>query len=115
MSPKGGEEPENPFSPGYGQLPPYLAGRDALVASTLAALRRGPGRAGFHQLLIGARGTGKTAVLTVVSEHAANEHGAAILRWTAGSRTLPDAITGGYDNARKQLQARWRHKMARHM
>jgi AAA ATPase domain len=108
MSPKDREEPENPFSPGYGQTPPYLAGRDEVVASTLEALRRGPGRGGFHQLLIAPRGTGKTAVLTVVAEHAVREHGAVVVRWTAGSRSLTDAIGAAHESARKQLQARWR-------
>ena len=52
MSPRPREEPENPFSPGYGQVPPYLAGRDELISSSLEALRRGPGRSGYHQLVI---------------------------------------------------------------
>ena len=89
-------------------MPPYLAGRDELIASSLEALRRGPGRGGYHRLLIAPRGTGKTAVLTVIADHAGAEHGAVVVRWTAGSRPLVDALEAGHEAARKQLQARWR-------
>ncbi len=99
---------DNPFSPGYGQPPPYLAGRDELINSTIEALRRGPGRGDYHRLLIGPRGTGKTAVMNVITGHAASEHGAVVLRWTAGSRPLDEAVDAGHADAIKRLRGRWR-------
>jgi hypothetical protein len=42
--------------------------------------------------VIARRGTAKTALLTVITDHAANEHGAVIVRWTAGSRPLHHAL-----------------------
>ena len=67
---------DNPFSPGYGETPPYLAGRDEVINTAIVALRRGPGRAQFHQFLIGPRGCGKTTTLNAITELAAGEHGA---------------------------------------
>lgn len=98
---------ENPFSPGYGEPPPYLAGRDEVINTAIVALRRGPGHAGYHQMLIGPRGSGKTTTLNAISDLAAGEHGALVLRWTAGSRSLSDAATIA-TNLEQQLRSRWR-------
>ena len=99
---------DNPFSPGYGETPPYLAGRDQVINTAIVALRRGPGRAQFHQFLIGPRGCGKTTTLNAITDLAAAEHGAVVIRWTAGSRPLLDAATVGAGDAERQLRSRWR-------
>lgn len=101
-------EVENPFSPGYGESPPYMAGRDDVLNAAIVALRRGPGRADYHCILIGPRGSGKTTTLNAIAELAAREHGVVIVRWTAGSRTLADAVDVGARSADKQLRSRWR-------
>ncbi len=103
---------ENPFTPGYGEHPPYMAGRDELVSATIEALRRGPGRADYHRILIGPRGSGKTTAISAIAEQAAQEYGAVILRWTAGSRPLADAVAAGAETAMRTLRSRLRRSGA---
>jgi hypothetical protein len=43
----------NPFNPGFGLLPPVLAGSDELVAEILTRLARGPGRIEYLTLSMG--------------------------------------------------------------
>ena len=60
---KQAEYGENPFTPGAGRSPPYLAGRDALLAKWRRNQRQS-GHFGMPQIMMyGPRGTGKTAVL----------------------------------------------------
>lgn len=61
---------ENPFTPGFGQTPPVLAGRDDLLARTAAALASGPRHIAFTSLLLGPRGVGKTALLAAIEGEA---------------------------------------------
>ena len=63
-----GSKPANPFRPGFGVLPPYPAGRDKEVDEICAALAAGPGHPGFASLVLGARGTGKTTLLLLLTE-----------------------------------------------
>ena len=61
----GNESPANPFVPGWGQLPPYLAGRSAeqgALKDLLAYVRAGRG-APRDAVLSGPRGNGKTVLL----------------------------------------------------
>lgn len=53
----------NPFKPTFGVLPPHLAGRDDILRSINEAMAAGPGDPGFTSLMLGNRGTGKTALL----------------------------------------------------
>lgn len=57
--------PVNPFVPGRGRLPPYLAGREveqAVLLARLAGVNAGEG-APAEVVLVGPRGNGKTALL----------------------------------------------------
>ncbi len=98
---------ENPFTPGYGQQPPYLAGRADLVDQAIRGLRRGPGSPAYHQFVIGARGTGKTVTIEATVELAVAEHGAVVARWTAGSRPLQEAMAVAAQELRPVLRSRW--------
>ncbi len=65
----------NPFHPGTGDLPPVLAGRDALkqeFRTRLDTLRSGECRATALQLM-GPRGCGKTALLVWMEQQARKE------------------------------------------
>ena len=54
----------NPFAPGSGHTPPFLAGRDEVVSEFRIALHRvAAGRASKNFLLSGLRGVGKTVLL----------------------------------------------------
>jgi hypothetical protein len=61
---------DNPFTPGFGSSPPVLAGRDDLVAMVGEALDSHAGHPARSTLYIGARGTGKTAMLNAAQDEA---------------------------------------------
>lgn len=60
----------NPFTPNFGQVPCQLAGRDELISELLYAYDNAPGDPALTTILIGARGTGKTALMTYVANQA---------------------------------------------
>lgn len=60
----------NPFSPSFGISPPVLAGRDDILDGFEEAIATGPSHPGYTTLLIGHRGTGKTALLNALEERA---------------------------------------------
>ncbi len=57
---------KNPFTPGFGNSPPILAGRDDILEQFTDALEDGAGSLGRATLYTGARGTGKTVMLNEV-------------------------------------------------
>lgn len=67
-------EYRNPFTPTFGIVPPFMAGRTYIIDDILRALDRGPGDPNLSTIFIGARGTGKTALLSYLSSEAAS-HG----------------------------------------
>lgn len=54
----------NPFKPTAGRMPPLLIGRDAIIDEFEEALDDGPGAPGRLMRVTGARGVGKTVMLT---------------------------------------------------
>ena len=60
----------NPFTPSFGKVPPFLAGRDRAVDDLAQALDNGSGDPRLSTIFTGARGTGKTALLTCISREA---------------------------------------------
>jgi DNA-binding CsgD family transcriptional regulator len=61
----------NPFSPGAGNRPPELAGRDDILRQALLALDRiKAGRSERSPLMIGLRGVGKTVLLVEIRKKA---------------------------------------------
>ena len=61
---------ENPFTPGFGSVPPYLAGRKGLLEDMHRAFERGKGDPNLSTIIIGPRGTGKTALLSRIAQDA---------------------------------------------
>jgi energy-coupling factor transporter ATP-binding protein EcfA2 len=59
--------PANPFTPAFGAEPRYLAGRAAIVSELMEGLENGPGDPNRSTILIGPRGSGKTALLAHVA------------------------------------------------
>ena len=72
----------NPFKPTAGAPPPLLVGRDHLIASFLESLDDGPGAPGLLTLITGARGVGKTVMLTELGD-AARQRGWIVVDETA--------------------------------
>lgn len=60
----------NPFTPNFGQVPEYLAGRSFLIAEIVRAFETGIGDPSLASILVGARGTGKTALLSYLASEA---------------------------------------------
>ena len=64
--------PYNPFTPNFGQIPPHIAGRDSVISEVLSALEQGTGHPAQTSVFVGARGSGKTALLSYFAEEAAS-------------------------------------------
>jgi hypothetical protein len=62
----------NPFKPTFGVAPPLLVGRGELLELFEEALEEGPGAPARATIYTGARGTGKTVMLTAVEKLARN-------------------------------------------
>ncbi len=83
----------NPFSPGAGNPPPELAGRDELLEQARIMLGRiKNGRSEQSLMLVGLRGVGKTVLLNRIRELAeAQSYGAVMIEATE-SRSLPELL-----------------------
>ena len=60
----------NPFKPSFGSNPPVLVGRDRDLDDFALGLEEGPGSPNRAPIFTGARGVGKTVMLSEVSERA---------------------------------------------
>jgi hypothetical protein len=62
---------ENPFTPTFGEIPTQLAGRQTIIESTSRAFNATRRRPELTTILSGARGTGKTTLLSLITQRAA--------------------------------------------
>lgn len=69
------EYSKNPFTPTFGSVPPFLAGREHILRDINRGFINGPGDPNLSTIFTGARGTGKTALLSLLSETALNTTG----------------------------------------
>lgn len=60
----------NPFTPSFGKVPPFMAGRTQIVTDILQAFENGAGDPNLSTIFVGSRGTGKTALLFHLSNEA---------------------------------------------
>lgn len=85
-------EAPNPFTPSFGRIPPHFAGRTSFLTAMAKALaserRTSPDLA---TVLIGPRGTGKTALLGSIGQEA-TAHGWVVAQVTASDGMLVDVI-----------------------
>ena len=90
----------NPFTPTFGTVPAYLAGRDALLADMRQAFRDGYGNPNLSTIFIGARGTGKTALMACLRDEAL------AAGWVSASVT---ALPGMLEDLYEQTTAATQH------
>lgn len=60
----------NPFTPTFGAVPIYLAGRQRVLENMRQAFADRYGNPNLSTILIGARGTGKTALMSCIRDEA---------------------------------------------
>lgn len=88
---------ENPFTPSFGEVPAHLAGRKLVIDDLVRAFNSKQRKPELTTIISGARGTGKTTLLTLLA-HKAEEHG-----WIAASTTaLPGMLEDIEIRIRKQ-------------
>lgn len=86
----------NPFTPTFGIVPPIMAGRTYLIDDVVRALDRGPGDPNLATIYVGARGTGKTALLSYLGSEA-QRHG-----WiSVGVAAAPGMLEDIYEQTRE--------------
>ena len=86
-----GKPAPNPFSPGFGQLPSMLVGRDDLLAEIGSGLVTGPRDIRYTSIFMGVRGSGKTVAVTELEDRAASD-GWMILSLDASSKGILERI-----------------------
>ena len=89
---------KNPFTPSFGKTPLVLAGRDLILSEMADAFENGIGDPNLASVFVGARGSGKTALLTAVSQEA-GEHGWISVATSALPGMLDDILEQTYRNA----------------
>ncbi len=65
--------PTNPFTPEFGSVPLVMAGRQSIRRELFEAFSQGRGNPNLSSILIGPRGSGKTALLTYLAKEASDE------------------------------------------
>lgn len=95
---------ENPFTPSFGEIPAHMAGRQQIVSDMIRAFSSERRRPDLTTLFSGARGTGKTTLLRLLS-HKAEENGWVSVSTTALPGMLEDIEVGLRKNAAHLLKA----------
>src|ERR1035437_4046647 len=83
----------NPFKPTAGATPPLLVGRQGAIEEFVESIEDGPGAPGRLTIFTGARGVGKTVMLTEVADAAAG------MGWVTISETATPGLVGRLTNA----------------
>lgn len=79
----------NPFTPVFGKVPPFMAGREHITDAMTAVFHHPDNNPDRCSLFVGARGTGKTALLTYLAREA-EENGWIAANTTAAKGMLED-------------------------
>ena len=93
-------ERENPFTPSFGEIPAHVAGRRQIIADVTGALSKMSRSPELTSLFSGARGTGKTTLLSVLANKAES------LGWISVNVT---AMPGMLDDIEISLATRASH------
>ena len=79
----------NPFTPMFGKVPAYMAGRELIIENMVQAFDVAGSNPDLCSIFVGARGTGKTALLTYLG-HRAEQMGWIVASATASNGMLDD-------------------------
>lgn len=89
--------PENPFTPTFGEVPAYMAGREIMLNNLRRAFSSSKRHPNLTTIITGARGTGKTALLAQAADEA-EQRG-----WIAVSTVaLPGLLDDVYITAKRR-------------
>ena len=88
----------NPFTPVFGKVPPFMAGREQILHDMALAFESNGNSPDLCSLFVGARGTGKTALLTYLA-HEAEQLGWIAARVTAAPGMLEDILQRLHESA----------------
>lgn len=104
-------ELENPFTPTFGEIPAHLAGRRHIIQSILRAFESERRRPELTSIFSGARGTGKTTLLSLLANQA-EERGWLSVSATAMPGMLDDLEIGIRRNAAHLVDAKRSKKIS---
>lgn len=90
----------NPFSPVFGKDPAYFAGREQIISDMTSAFKAGGADPNLSSIFVGARGTGKTALLSRLTTEAQQ------LGWITASVT---AIPGMLEDILQRISEQSAH------
>ena len=94
----------NPFTPMFGKVPAYMAGRELLIDEMVQAFELPDSNPNLCSIFVGARGTGKTALLTYLG-YRAQQEGWIVADTTASHGMLDDILQRIGDAASHLLTA----------
>lgn len=100
----------NPFTPGFGDVPAVLAGREAIINDMLEAFEGNGSSPDLRSIFTGARGTGKTALLTYLGFRA-QQAGWIVADSVAGKGMLDDLLQRAQSSASKLVDTREKPKL----
>lgn len=91
---------ENPFTPNFGQVPLQMAGREQIITKMQKAFESNGNNPNLCSIFVGARGTGKTALLQLLAEKSES------LGWISVSAA---SITGMLEDVYEQTLRKTKH------
>ena len=100
----------NPFTPTFGIVPPYLAGRDNIIKEIKKAFIDWQGNPNISTILIGPRGSGKTAMLSYIGD-CAKEEGWIVADTVASDGMLEDLLQRALDGASATIHESEKRKL----
>ncbi|MDE0498580.1 MAG: ATP-binding protein [Acidimicrobiaceae bacterium] len=99
-----GKPESSPFSPHFGASPHSLVGRSELLSELGSGLATGPRDARFTSVVMGVRGSGKTALLNEIEDRASSS-GWVVISMDASTPGLLDRIISSIDRAEHDYEA----------
>lgn len=100
----------NPFTPTFGIIPPIMAGRELLLEELSNAFSNGLGDPNLCTVISGARGTGKTTLLSLLASEASSQ-GWVVAQTTAAPGMLDDIYYQAQQNARNFIHSQDERKL----